>query len=89
MTVLQLINHYRLGARAGKAKNNFPHSCGWRLSNEEPSQTQPTEFRDYRAANQAKTALDNARKSAGKLSLWLTASLLIDGFAASLAATDN
>lgn len=39
--------------------------------------------------NQAKTALDNARKSAAKLSLWLTASLLIGAFAASLAATEG
>ena len=39
--------------------------------------------------NQAKTALDNARKAAAKLSLWLTASLLIGAFCASLAATDG
>ena len=39
--------------------------------------------------NQAKTALDNARKAAAKLSLWLTASLLIGAFAASLAATEG
>jgi len=39
--------------------------------------------------NQAKTALDNARKSAAKLSLWLTASLLIGAFSASLAATEG
>jgi hypothetical protein len=39
--------------------------------------------------DQAKTALDNARKAAGKLSLWLTASLLIGAFSASLAATDG
>jgi hypothetical protein len=39
--------------------------------------------------NQARTALDNARKSAAKLSLWLTASLLIGAFAASLAATEG
>jgi hypothetical protein len=38
---------------------------------------------------QAKTALDNARKAAAKLSLWLTASLLIGAFAASLAATEG
>jgi len=37
--------------------------------------------------NQAKTALDNARNAAAKLSLWLTASLLIGAFAASLSAT--
>ena len=39
--------------------------------------------------NQAKTALDNARKAAAKLSLWLTASLLIGAFAGSLAATEG
>jgi len=39
--------------------------------------------------NQAKTALDNARKVAAKLSLWMTASLLIGAFSASLAATDG
>jgi len=39
--------------------------------------------------NQAKTALDNARKAAAKLSLWLTASLLVGAFAASLAATEG
>jgi hypothetical protein len=39
--------------------------------------------------NQAKTALDNARKSAAKLSLWLTAAMLIGAFSASLAATDG
>jgi hypothetical protein len=39
--------------------------------------------------HQAKTALDNARKTAAKLSLWLTASLLIGAFAASLAATEG
>jgi hypothetical protein len=39
--------------------------------------------------NQAKTALDNARKAAAKLSLWLTASLLIGALAASLAATEG
>jgi uncharacterized protein YegL len=39
--------------------------------------------------NQAKTALDNARRAAAKLSLWLTASLLIGAFAASLAATEG
>jgi hypothetical protein len=39
--------------------------------------------------NQAKSTLDNARKSAAKLSLWLTASLLIGAFAASLAATEG
>jgi hypothetical protein len=39
--------------------------------------------------NQARTALENARKAAAKLSLWLTASLLIGAFAASLAATEG
>ena len=39
--------------------------------------------------NQAKTALDNTRKAAAKLSMWLTASLLIGAFAASLAATEG
>jgi hypothetical protein len=39
--------------------------------------------------NQAKTALDNARKAAAKLSLWLTAALLMGAFSASLAATDG
>ena len=38
---------------------------------------------------QAKTALDDARKAAAKLSLWLTASLLIGAFCASLAATEG
>jgi hypothetical protein len=39
--------------------------------------------------DQAKTALDNARKAAAKVSLWLTASLLIGAFFASLAATEG
>jgi hypothetical protein len=39
--------------------------------------------------NLAKTALDNARKAAAKLSLWLTAALLMGAFSASLAATDG
>ncbi len=39
--------------------------------------------------NQAKTDLDNARKAAAKLSLWLTAALLTGAFAASLAATQG
>ena len=39
--------------------------------------------------NQVKTALDNARKAAAKPSLWLTASLLIGAFCASLAATEG
>jgi hypothetical protein len=47
---------------------------------------------DKRVSNvidQAKTDLDNARKAAAKLSLWLTAALLIGAFAASLAATQG
>jgi hypothetical protein len=45
---------------------------------------------DKRVSNvidQAKTDLDNARRAAAKLSLWLTAALLLGAFAASLAAT--
>jgi hypothetical protein len=38
---------------------------------------------------QAKTALDNARSASARLSLWLTASLLIGAFCASLAATEG
>jgi hypothetical protein len=38
---------------------------------------------------QAKTALDDARSAAAHLSLWLTASLLIGAFCASLAATEG
>ena len=38
---------------------------------------------------QAKTALDDARSAAARLSLWLTASLLIGAFCASLAATEG
>jgi hypothetical protein len=38
---------------------------------------------------QAKTALDSARSAAAHLSLWLTASLLIGAFCASLAATEG
>jgi hypothetical protein len=38
---------------------------------------------------QAKTALDNVRSAAAHLSLWLTASLLIGAFCASLAATEG
>src|SRR5665647_2843366 len=47
---------------------------------------------DKRVSNvidRAKTDLDNARKAAAKLSLWLTAALLIGAFAASLAATQG
>jgi len=39
--------------------------------------------------NQSKTTLDDARSAAAKLSLWLTASLLIGAFCASLAATEG
>ena len=39
--------------------------------------------------NQAKEAADQARKAAAKLSMWLTASLLIGAFAASLAAIEG
>jgi hypothetical protein len=38
---------------------------------------------------EAKTAADNARKSAAKLSLWLTAAMLFGAFAASLAAMEG
>ena len=38
---------------------------------------------------QAKTAADNARKAAAHLALWLTISLLIGAFSASLAATEG
>jgi len=38
---------------------------------------------------QAKEAADQARKAAAKLSMWLTASLLIGAFAASLAAIEG
>ena len=37
----------------------------------------------------AKTAADNARKAAAHLALWLTLSLLIGAFSASLAATEG
>jgi hypothetical protein len=39
--------------------------------------------------NQAKTDLDNARKAAAQLAFWLTASLVIGAFCASLAATEG
>lgn len=38
---------------------------------------------------QAKTDLDNARKAAAQLAFWLTASLLLGAFSASLAATEG
>jgi len=47
------------------------------------------EKRVFDVIEQAKTALDNARKAAAKLSLWLTAALLFGAFAASLAATQG
>ena len=37
---------------------------------------------------EAKTAADNARKGAAKLSFWLTAAMLFGAFAASLAAVE-
>jgi hypothetical protein len=40
-------------------------------------------------SNQAKTDLDNARKAAAQLAFWLTASLLLGAFSASLAATEG
>ena len=46
-------------------------------------------IRSSRLLRGCKTALDKARKAAAKLSLWLTASLLIGAFAASLAATEG
>jgi hypothetical protein len=39
--------------------------------------------------SEAKTAADNTRKAAAKLFLWLTVSLLVGGFSASLAATEG
>jgi hypothetical protein len=50
---------------------------------------QEAEQRVAEVISQAKTALDNARKAAAHLSLWLTASLLIGAFCASLAATEG
>jgi hypothetical protein len=47
------------------------------------------EKRVTEVTNQAKAATDAARKSAAKLSLWLTASMLAGAFAASLAATEG
>jgi hypothetical protein len=38
---------------------------------------------------EAKTAADNARKGAAKLSFWLTAAMLFGAFAASLAAVEG
>ena len=38
---------------------------------------------------EAKTATDNARKGAAKLSFWLTAAMLFGAFAASLAAVEG
>ena len=47
------------------------------------------EKRVTEVTNQAKTATDQARKAAAKLSLWLAASMLAGAFAASLAATEG
>ena len=47
------------------------------------------EKRVSEVVTQAKVTADNARKGAVKLSLWLTASMLIGAFAASLAATEG
>jgi fumarate reductase subunit D len=47
------------------------------------------EKRVSEVVTQAKVTADNARKGAMKLSLWLTASMLIGAFAASLAATEG
>jgi hypothetical protein len=47
------------------------------------------EMRVSEVVTQAKVTADNARKGAMKLSLWLTASMLIGAFAASLAATEG
>ena len=41
------------------------------------------------AIDQAKTAIDKARKAAAQLALWLTASLLVGAFSASLAAIEG
>jgi hypothetical protein len=48
-----------------------------------------SEKRVSEVITQAKVTADNARKGAMKLSLWLTASMLIGAFAASLAATEG
>jgi Stress-induced bacterial acidophilic repeat motif len=47
------------------------------------------EKRVSEVVTQAKVTADKARKGAVKLSLWLTASMLIGAFAASLAATEG
>jgi hypothetical protein len=47
------------------------------------------EKRVAEVTNQAKEVADQARKAAAKLSLWLTASLLIGAFCASLAAIEG
>ena len=39
--------------------------------------------------DQAKAAVDEARKAAARFSLWLAASMLLGAFAASLAATEG
>ena len=47
------------------------------------------EARVTQVVTEAKAAADNARKAIAKLSLWLTASLLLGAFSASLAATEG
>jgi hypothetical protein len=47
------------------------------------------EKRVVEVTNQAKEVADQARKAAAKLSMWLTASLLIGAFCASLAAIEG
>jgi hypothetical protein len=50
---------------------------------------QDAEKRVSEVIARAKMAADQARKAAGQLSLWLTASMLLGAFAASLAATEG
>ena len=47
------------------------------------------EKRVNEVVTEAKTALDNARRAAAKLSFWLTAALLFGAFASSLAAAEG
>jgi hypothetical protein len=51
--------------------------------------TEDAEKRVSDVVTQAKMAIDNARKAAAYLALWLTLSLLIGAFSASLAATEG
>jgi hypothetical protein len=51
--------------------------------------TADAEKRVSNVVTQAKMAADNARKAAAHLALWLTVSLLIGAFSASLAATEG